>query len=68
MAGADGMTFSLWRDEQDLLETVYQPGVHRKRIDEQKALRLADRTSFIRSRALRSRGTWGGSDPLLRCR
>ena len=68
LQGADGMTFSLWKSEQGLVEAAYQPGLHRERIDEQKALRLADRTSYIRARALKSSGTWGGSDPLVRCR
>ena len=36
MDGADGMTFSLWKSEQSLVEAAYQPGFHRERIDEQK--------------------------------
>lgn len=67
MAGADGMTFSLWKSEKSLVEAAYQPGVHRDRIDEQKFYHLSDRTSFIRARALRSHGTWGGIDPLAQC-
>ena len=62
--GTDGMTFSLWRSDDALRTGAYGPGLHRAQLDRQKAERLADRTSYTRTRLLRHTGTWDGRDPL----
>jgi hypothetical protein len=63
--GTDGMTFSLWRSDDALRAGAYGPGLHRAQLDRQKAERLADRTSYTRTRLLRHTGTWDGRDPLI---
>jgi heme-degrading monooxygenase HmoA len=59
----DGVTMSLWRDERAMLEFAYKPGAHRMQVDRQKSNQTVDRSSFTRFRLLRTKGTWGGSDP-----
>lgn len=59
----DGMTFSLWRSDDDMRAAAYGQGVHRTQLDRQKAERMADRTSYTRTRMLRHFGTWHGRDP-----
>lgn len=58
--GRDGFTLSLWRSDEGMREAAYFPGVHRSRVDEDKAGLLSDRTSFTRLRVLRSWGDWDG--------
>jgi heme-degrading monooxygenase HmoA len=59
----DGVTMSLWRDEQAMFAFAYKPGAHRMQVDRQKSDQTVDRSSFTRFRLLRTKGTWGGSDP-----
>jgi len=58
--GRDGFTMSLWRSDEGMFQSAYQPGTHRDRINEDKAGLLSDRTSFTRLRVLRSWGDWDG--------
>lgn len=62
--GTDGMTFSLWRSDDALRAGAYGPGLHRTQLDRQKTSKLADRTSYTRTRLLRHSGTWDRRDPL----
>ena len=58
--GRDGFTLSLWNSDEGMMQAAYLPGIHRTRIDENKAGLLADRTSFTRLRVIRSWGDWDG--------
>jgi hypothetical protein len=62
--GTDGMTFSLWRSDDDMRTAAYGQGFHRTQLDRQKAERMADRTSYTRTRMVRHSGTWNGRDPV----
>lgn len=64
ITGVDGMTFTLWASDAAMKAAAYGPGVHRTQLDRQLAERMADRTSYTRSRVLRSVGVWGGVAPL----
>lgn len=64
--GDDGVTMTFWRSDEDMISTMYRPGVHRTQMDRYKHEKTADRTSFTRFRVLRTAGTWGGSDPMQR--
>lgn len=63
LAEDDGVTMSLWRDDQAMFAFAYRPGAHRTQVDRQKAEQTVDRSSFTRFQLLRTRGTWGGADP-----
>ena len=62
--GTDGMTFSLWRSDKSLRDAAYGEGLHRTQLDRQKSERMADRTSYTRTRMMRHLGTWNGRDPV----
>lgn len=62
--GGDGLTLSLWRDDQAMMAAAYKPGYHRQQIDYHKEVGHFDRSSFTRLRIVASRGTWDGGDPL----
>lgn len=59
----DGVTMSLWRDDQAMFGFAYKPGAHRVQVDRQKSHQTVDRSSFTRFQLLQTRGTWGGTDP-----
>jgi heme-degrading monooxygenase HmoA len=59
----DGVTMSLWRDDQAMFGFAYKPGAHRVQVDRQKSDQTVDRSSFTRFQLRRSRGTWQGLDP-----
>jgi hypothetical protein len=61
--GDDGFTTSIWRNEGAMFAAAYRAGEHRARVERHKGVPMADRTSFTRFRALRTVGTWGGTDP-----
>jgi len=60
----DGVTFTVWRSDQAMMQAAYKDGAHRQFIDQHKAQPMFDRSSFTRFRLLDSRGSWGGLDPL----
>jgi len=62
--GTDGMTFSLWRSDAAMRDAAYGAGLHRTQLDRQKSERMADRTSYTRTRLMRHSGTWDGRDPV----
>jgi heme-degrading monooxygenase HmoA len=62
----DGVTMSLWQDEQAMLEFAYRPGPHRAELDRQIIERTVDRSSFTRFRVIDSAGHWNGINPLGR--
>src|SRR5690606_14197980 len=55
--GDDGVTITVWRDDAAMSAFAYRPGEHRGQIDRYKRERTADRTSFTRLRAARTRGS-----------
>lgn len=59
----DGVTMSLWRDEQAMFGFAYKPGAHRVQVDRQKSDQTVDRSSFTRFRLLQTAGTWQGRNP-----
>lgn len=59
----DGVTMSLWRDDQAMFGFAYKPGAHRVQVDRQKSHQTVDRSSFTRFQLLRTSGTWDGADP-----
>ena len=61
--GREGFTLSIWRSDAAMVEAAYHPGRHRARMEDSRAGRLMDRSSFTRLRAIRSHGDWDG-DPL----
>jgi heme-degrading monooxygenase HmoA len=62
--GDDGATLTIWRDDASMAGFAYRAGPHRSQVDRNKAENMTDRTSFTRFRALRTRGQWGGRDPI----
>lgn len=60
----DGLTFSLWESDSDMMRAAYQAGPHRTQLERLRTERIADRTSFTRARVARRIGTWQGS-PLI---
>ena len=60
----DGMTFSIWRSDTEMLRSAYKDGAHRAMMDIHKARSMFDHSSFTRLRLLANRGTWYGVDPL----
>jgi hypothetical protein len=60
----DGMTFSIWRSDREMLKSAYENGTHRAMMDVHKARSMFDHSSFTRLRLLANRGTWDGVDPL----
>jgi hypothetical protein len=62
----DVMTVSLWQDTASVNDFAYHHPPHRRQMDRYRATNNADRTSFTRLTALRSRGTWYGADPVGR--
>lgn len=60
----DGVTLSIWGDDQSMLSFAYRPGPHRVEVDRQRDLETVDRSSFTRFRIVRSSGQWRGVDPL----
>jgi hypothetical protein len=59
--GVDGLTFTLWRDDAAMADAAYKAGIHRIQVDRYKTEHTADRSSFTRTRLLRSTGTWDGN-------
>lgn len=60
----DGASFTVWRNDPDMLAAAYKDGTHRSMIDQHKAQPMFDRSSFTRFRLLQSKGSWDGIDPL----
>lgn len=60
----DGITFTLWQSDQDMLNAVYGKGFHAELITTHQQTPMADRISNTRARVLLSTGTWNGNDPL----
>jgi hypothetical protein len=48
-----------------MFAAAYRRGAHRECIDRHNAQFMADRTSFTRFRALRTKGSWDGGDPVM---
>lgn len=59
--GTDGMTFSVWKDDEAMTGAAYRSGTQREQLDRYKAGKTADRTSFTRARLLQSAGAWQGA-------
>lgn len=64
VAGTDGFTCTLWRDDKAMMAYAYRPGKHRTEMERYKAEQTADRTSFSRFRVLATRGQWEGRCPI----
>ena len=47
-----------------MVNAMYGPGTHRTQIERQKRDVIVDRTSFTRFRVMKTRGWWGGVDPV----
>jgi hypothetical protein len=62
----DGMTFSVWRGDREMLAAAYRNGVHPKNLKQHQEQSMFDRSSFTRLRLLNSKGTWDGIDPRLK--
>lgn len=60
----DGASFTVWRNDPDMLAAAYKDGTHRSMVDRHKSKPMFDRSSFTRFRLLESRGSWDGVDPL----
>lgn len=58
--GGDGLTSSIWRDDAAklaaMLAAAYGDGAHRVQLEACKNEHITDRTSFTRTRLLRSAG------------
>lgn len=65
-SGRDLITLTFWRDPSWMQKFAYRQGLHRTIMDEDQKnpSPLYDRSSFTRLRALATRGSWHGSDPL----
>lgn len=59
--GADGMTFSVWKDDATVMDAAYRGGTHRTQLDRYKSEHTADRTSFTGTRLVHSSGAWQGN-------
>ncbi len=60
----DGFTFTLWRDDQAMMQAAYRAGTHRTQMDRHREKPMFDRSSFSRLRILSASGSWDGADPL----
>jgi hypothetical protein len=58
--GNDGMTFTIWSDDESMMENAYHPGIHRTQLDRYKSEKTADRSSFTRARLIQTTGAWDG--------
>lgn len=59
----DGMTFSVWRNDRDMLTSAYREGLHPQYLKQSQVEPMFDRSSFTRLRLVASSGTWDGIDP-----
>ena len=64
--GDDGFTTPIWREDAAMASAAYRPGSHRERINRHARAPMADRSSFSRSRAIRTAGSWNDADPVKR--
>jgi len=62
--GRDGMTVSLWQNDEAMLTAAYRAGYHRNQMQYQRGAGHFDYSSFTRTRLLATKGTWDGSDPV----
>lgn len=62
----DGMTMTLWKDEASMLAAAYGSGQHRDQLDSHRSEPMFDRSSFTRTKIIKSMGTWDGSNPVVR--
>lgn len=62
----DGITFTLWQSDKDMLNAAYGKGLHGDLIKSHSRSPMVDRISNTRARILLSTGTWGGNDPLIK--
>ncbi|MEZ5739045.1 MAG: hypothetical protein R3E68_05960 [Burkholderiaceae bacterium] len=62
--GRDGLTMTLWRDDESMYSAAYQEGEHRRQLNIHRDTPLFDRSSFTRARVVSSKGTWDGLDPV----
>lgn len=60
----DGITMSLWKDEAAMLAAAYGSGFHRDQLDSHRSEPMFDRSSFTRTKIIKSTGTWDGSNPV----
>ena len=58
-----GMTFSVWKSDRDMMATAYRGGTHSDYIKRNQETPMFDHSSFTRLRLMESRGTWDGRDP-----
>jgi hypothetical protein len=58
-----GMTFSVWKSDRDMIATAYKGGTHSDYIKRNQETPMFDHSSFTRLRLLNSRGSWDGIDP-----
>ena len=59
----DGITFSVWTSDAEMMATAYRNGVHAVYLKEHRKIPMFDHSSFTRLRLLDSSGTWDGQDP-----
>lgn len=59
----EGMTFSVWKSDRDMMTTAYRGGLHADYIKRNQKAPMFDHSSFTRLRLLSSLGTWDGLDP-----
>ncbi len=59
----DGPTVTMWRDDTATRAFAYRTGTHKTDMDQYRLHDTADRSSFTRLRALRSRGSVQGYTP-----
>lgn len=59
----DGMTFSIWKSDPQMIASAYRSGVHPENLARHRETPMFDRSSFTRLRLLASSGTWDGVDP-----
>ena len=64
----DPPTLSFWDNEASLAAWAHRQATHKRQMDRYRATGNADRASFTRLTALRSRGTWYGADPVAAAR
>ena len=63
VAAKEGMTFSVWKSDRDMMTSAYRGGMHSDYIKCNQDTPMFDHSSFTRLRLLDSKGSWGGIDP-----
>ena len=61
----EGMTFSVWTSDKEMMASAYRAGVHADYLARHQASPMFDYSSFTRLRLLKSAGLWNGVDPRL---